>query len=264
MNVFCKVVSLLSLMSAGTVLSTGTAEAASVYLGLSNGEFGTVETTTGQFTSISRTPVFFDIAVDRSIGFGVTGRRQLLTLDPTSGSTSVVGSTRAFINGLAFDGSGNLFGSGGRGFYSINQDTGAATLLTNINGFSSSGDIAFDGSRFFLTGAGGDRLFSVNPDGTGASLIGRIGFARVYGLTFQDNTLFGLTDRGTILDIDPTTGVGTQIGATVVSGSIYGTAPVNTSNDEPESMPEPSTVMGVLLAAGAVGYRRKYRKTHPA
>ncbi|MEM1280639.1 MAG: PEP-CTERM sorting domain-containing protein, partial [Cyanobacteria bacterium P01_H01_bin.152] len=77
--------------------------------------------------------------------------------------------------------------------------------------------------------------------------IGNIEFTNVYGLTYQDSTLFGYTSSGNILTIDTTTGlVMNAADVTGLGSQIFGAAPTVV-----ESVPEPTSLLG-LLAAGTL------------
>lgn len=254
-----------SVATAFSMMLAVSANAATSYLGSSSGDFGTVDTDTGVFTKIGTTPQFSDIAIlDETTGFGVTISGLFYSIDLVTAATTFLGNTGTFINGLGFDDSGNLFGTGGSGFYGIDVATGAASLIDNIVGFSSSGDLAYDGSKFFLSstsgGGPGDTLFSINADGTGETNIGGIGFSSVFGLTYQDEMLFGFTANGDILNIDTTTGAGTDAGNVAgIGGQIFGAAPESDlgSTPDPESTPEPAGLLGLLaLSSLAVAKRR--------
>ncbi|WP_139240433.1 hypothetical protein [Geitlerinema sp. PCC 9228] len=257
-----KTISLLAVTSGTGVFLCFPSPAAAVtsFLGSNTGDFGIVDTDTGTFTSIGNTEPFFDIAVDNpTLGFGITGNGDLYSINLEDASTNLIGNTGLFLNvlnGLGFDDSGNLFATGGSGFYRIDLETGNAILVSNIDGFISSGDIAFDGTQFFATSANptNNTLFSFNSDGSNQTQIGAIGFPNVFGLTYQEENLFGFTSNGEILSIDTTTGTGTNINTIAgVRGQIFGAAP--------QAVPGPATVLGSFVA-GVLGiaFTRKRRE----
>lgn len=261
--------SLLAVVSAAgiSLCSALPAQAATAFLGSSKGDFGTVDTDTGAFTSIGNTVdvEFFDIATyNATLGYGVTGRGDFYSINLADASTTLIGNIGrgAFINGLGFDNSGNLFGTGGNQLYSIDLGTGVANSVATIRGFRSSGDIAFDGSKFFATsrsrsrgrrGRGGrsDTLFSFDSEGNNLTKIGSIGFEDVYGLTYQEGTLFGFTDNKKILTINTTTGKGTKIAKIDgIEGRVFGAAPQ-------QEVPEPASILGTAAAFGMACLLRK-------
>lgn len=194
----------------------------------SNGQWGFLKGNTLQVRGTGRT--FLDIAQSKDGKiFAVTGS-SLYRLS-RSGQSSFVGSLGVdSMNALGFDAKGNLFGAAGQGFYRINQGTGRATLVRQIPGFSSSGDIAFDASRkqFFATsrslGSLSDVLVSITPKGK-ARRVGNIGFRDVYGLRFDRGTMVGYTVRNQEISINLVSGAGRFRRIVRVGGSAtYGAA----------------------------------------
>ncbi|MFM6807547.1 MAG: beta strand repeat-containing protein, partial [Dolichospermum sp.] len=176
------------------------------------GEIGRVNTLTGLFTPIPNdtlNPNFFDIAYDGSSLWGITSGGVLYKINVTTGTRTSIGSAGAFINGLDFDNTGNLYGTGGNGFYTINKTTGAATLQATLPGVSSSGDIVWNGTGFYETSLSGtgDILYSVSTAGVVTS-IGSTGFNNIYGLAYDGQNLLGYTANNQQIQINTTTGAG--------------------------------------------------------
>jgi len=252
-----------------TVVTFGTSGAAQAgsLVSTSTGQVGTVDQATGAFTQVASGPAFTDIALSNTGNlFGITFT-QLFSINQSSGTSSLIGNLGASMNGLGFSTSNELYGTGGSGFYKVNTTIGAASLVVNISGFLSSGDIVFDplNNRFLATslGSGSDSLFSIALNGA-ASKIGNIGFSNVYGLFFDNGTLFGYTADRKQLTIDLATGAGTfNKNVTGVTGEIYGAASLPSTG--PKSVPEPATVFG-LLGVGTLGAgsRLKRKKEHKA
>lgn len=136
--------------------TSGAAQAAS-FLSTSDGRVGTIDTATGLFTQVLSGPQFTDIALSETNDFFGITFGQLFKVNVGGGSTSLIGNLGASLNALGFGGDGNLYGAGGSGFYKLNTSTGTATLVSNISGFGSSGDIVFDplNNRFLATSGGG-------------------------------------------------------------------------------------------------------------
>ncbi|NEQ46471.1 MAG: PEP-CTERM sorting domain-containing protein [Leptolyngbya sp. SIOISBB] len=242
---------LMGAMAVGAGFGGG-AEAATSYLGSSTGSFGTVDTDTGVFTEIGNTGQFFDIAtLNETTGYGITSSGNLFEIDLATAGTTLLGNAGSFINGLGFDDSGNLFGTGNGSLFSLDLGTGAASTVGSGVGspFSSSGDIAYDGSQFFATSNDGanNSLWSINAITGVGTRIGDIGFESVFGLTYQDSTLFGFTASGDILTINTTTGAGLDIAdVTGLPGFVTGASPTVAT-----AVPEPTSLLG-LLAVGAL------------
>jgi hypothetical protein len=128
-------------------------------------------------------------------------------------------------NALEFSAENKLYaiGSGSNKLYQIDPNTSVATVIGDLpKGFTSSGDLAFDGAnnRFLATSkdtATSDALWQIsitNP--SGATKIGQIGFAGVQGINFENGQLTGFTNTGlglksttSRIKINSTSGVGT-------------------------------------------------------
>jgi hypothetical protein len=232
---------------------------------------GTIDTSTGIFTPfISSGPAFTDIALSNDNNlFGITFT-ELYSIDQSTGSSSLIGNLgRGGFNnalGFAFSDDNQLFGAGDSDFYTINTSTGATSLVANIPGFFSSGDIVFDpvNDRFLATSSffHTDSLFSISRNGT-ATQIGNIGFNYVFGLFFENGTLFGYTANNEQLTIDLTTGAGTfDKKVTGVTGEILGATSLP-STGPARPVPDTGSVLG-LLTVGAFGavsaLKRKQRQ----
>ena len=213
--------------------------------------------------------------------YGSTGNNptataaRLVTINPVSGLVTVIGSfnagpvntggTPATMADIAFDSAGNLFGIGSIGgpqLYSINIDTGQATVIGSTGLTSTTGGgLAISAADLFY-GTPTSSRFGTYNSGTGtftniANPIKPAGGS--YGaLDFDENgILFGLNvGAGSpppthLVTINPATGLVTDIGASVESldAIAFSIAPV----------PEPSTL--TLFAVGGViamlGTRRR-------
>lgn len=243
-------------------LGTSGAAQASSFLSTSTGQVGTVDPLTGTFTQLTSGPTFTDIALSSSGELFGNTFGELYRINPGAGS-SFIGNLGATLNALGFSGSNVLYGAGGSGFYTVDTVTGGASLVANIPGFSSSGDIVFNpaSNRFLATSASGtaDTLFSIALDGT-ATQIGSIGFSSVYGLFFDNGTLFGYTADRQQLTIDLATGAGTfNKPVTGVVGAIYGSASL-ASTGPTTSVPEPTTMWGLFGIAACGTLSRLQRK----
>ncbi|MEQ9550485.1 MAG: PEP-CTERM sorting domain-containing protein [Coleofasciculus sp. G3-WIS-01] len=149
----------------------------------------------------------------------------------------------------------NCYAAGTGDFYTIDTSSGNASLVARISGFSSSGDLVFnpDNNQFLATSRSGstDTLLSIALDGT-ATQIGNIGFVDVFGLFFEDGTLFGYTANRQQITINTNTGAGTfNQNVTGSSGQIFGAASLPSTGPS-TSVPEPTSILS-LLAVGVVG-----------
>jgi hypothetical protein len=199
----------------------------SLFSSTSSSTVGSINPTNGIFSTLPNSNIpLTDIAsyTDSDL-FGITFN-SLYKIDPTVGTLSFVGNLGVFVNSLGFAPSGVLYATGGSNFYTVDSVKGTASLVANIPGFSSSGDLTYDSTsgRFLATSTNGttDTLFSIGLGGD-ARLVGNIGFNNVWGLFFNNGTLYGYTNDKEQIVIDPTTGLGTfnQL-VTGLSGQIGG------------------------------------------
>jgi hypothetical protein len=138
------------------------------------------------------------------IGFLAEGlASKLWRFDITIPSATLITSTSAALDGLAFSPTGTLYGltEDGTQLYTINQVTGAATLVGNTGLAGQSGDgLAFDasGNLFATLGVGApDRLYQINPATGVATLKGTItSFAEVTGIAFGPTPGVGISESG--------------------------------------------------------------------
>ena len=261
------VISGIALASLGI---SGSAQAATAYLSNSDQQIGTVDTATGVFTAIANnTPLFTDIALSSNNQLFGNTLSELYSVNTTTKTTSLIGNLGIDdLNALGFSNNDVLYGASTSGnFYSINTSTGAASLVASIPEFTSSGDIVYNPSTntflatsFTALASGtGDDLFSITPTGT-ATNIGKIGYSDVYGLVFNDGTLFGYTADNEQLIINPTTGAGTLDRLVAGdSGQTFGAA--NTP------VPEPITMLGsgsALIIGGMLKRKFRSKEKHPS
>ena len=236
-----------------SVVGLGTAGAASanptILINDANGSIVSYDTVTRASTVLSKTNTqMFDIALNSGGDlFGVDGGT-LFKIAPTTGVTTRLGSLGAFVNGLVFGADGTLFGSGDNNLFKINTTTGAASLVGSMGIAQSSGDLAFFKGQMYLASNLG--LAIVDPTSGATRLIG--GTPDLFGLASTADALFGVKDT-TIYKIDPTTGLGVNVGTYSGSGA-YGAASV------PVSVPEPATwamlLLGLILVGGVVRRRQ--------
>lgn len=251
-----------SMTGVGVVSSFTPAQAMSL-LHTSTGQVGTIDTSTGVFTSLANGPTLTDIALTENnelfgISFG-----QLYKVDTNTNSFSLIGNLGASLNGLGFDNNDNLYGTGGNRFYQIDTSTGNANLVSNLSGFSSAGDIVFnpDTNQFLGTSTSptNSTLFSIALDGTNVE-IGSIGFGNVYGLFFENGNLFGYTANRRQIIMDLATGAGTfDNNVTGASGQIFGAASLPSTGSR-TTTPEPVSKLGLLIITIMVGgswFKRK-------
>jgi hypothetical protein len=118
--------------------------------------------------------------------------------------------------------------------FKVNPTTGAATRIGAMGGgYSSSGDIvSVDGFGTVQTvpGSPHDVLVRLAPSTFAATPIGTdTGFDNIWGLGFWKGKVFGFTNAGELITLDPHTGVGTMVasgGPAWFGAAVTTTAPV--------------------------------------
>ena len=225
--------------------------------------FGTIDLTNGDFTYIGSSNLGLQEMVNLTrLGGGplyaTTDFTTMLILNESSGAvSSIVGTMGNGIFGLKISGSGAFFGYNNTDLYSINPANANATFIGGFGiSIGTNYDVAFNGNQMYLeevNGLGGTaNLYTVNTTTAAATLVGNVGYA-VYGLDFENNTLYGFTPNGQIISIDTTTGSGTFVAIESGPGVVFTAATAAT--------PEPDTLfllaVGVVGAAGATWRRRR-------
>ena len=238
-------------------------EEVNIYVSTSSNQIGAINEFTGSYTQLASTPAFSDIALSPSEQlFGITFR-QLHSVDLDSGINNYVGDLGVSLNALGFSNNGMLYGAGSSSFYSIDTSSGAASQISSISGFSSSGDIVFDAARdLFWATSTGDSLWSIKRDGVGTK-IGDIGYGAVYGLAFgDDKTLFGYTTAQDQLAINLGTGAGTFVRkiSGLNSQQIWGAASEPDATATATRVPEPTMILGLLFVGTLFVGSRLQRK----
>jgi hypothetical protein len=181
-----------------------------------------IDPNTGTFTEIGNIGYEgTDIAFDGMALYG-TNFSQFLSIDPTTGAGSVIGNIGFNdVNALTIAPDGTMYaGTISGALLKIDKSTGLGTLVGYYgSGLGSSGDLAirFDNKMYASVRRSGyytDWLAQIDTNTGRATLLGDIGESSVYGLDFKDWSLYGVTDNGLLLEIDPETGESTQIAAT--------------------------------------------------
>lgn len=220
------------------------AKAEEFAIAASSGDLYAVDASTQQVRRLSRTPQMFDIALDsKGQMIGVTGQGEVFRIRPRTGESRQIGWTRTFVNGLVFDATDTLLGSGGGAIYEISTDDGRAAEVQRIRGFASSGDLAQapDGTIYATSGGGNsDVLFRIDPQSFRAQAVGRIGVRDVYCLVWSNaaQSLIGVTRRNQMMIIDTQSGLGIPLGTLNLSGDCFGASRLQ-QGDQPISMAAP-------------------------
>lgn len=272
----------MGMMVCGGFLA-GEARALPILVGDNAGILHSVDSVTGDVTTIgamhfpgSSTAVrMADLAQDSAGNlFGVSVQfNSLYSINPTNAEASFIGVTGTDLIGLAFDGSGTLYGTSFQqlgGLYTVDTSTGAGTFVGPMllpGGVFSLPieDIAFD-SHGNLYGVGDKGsivpiLVTIDP-ATGAAMeigVPSVGNPRLgLGIAFDsDDNLFLAHRTGTFWSIDTATGQAALVDVTNVLA--YGATSNPHPSSPPSPAPEPPTLplFLVALACAAVASRRR-------
>jgi hypothetical protein len=170
-------------------------------------------------------PDITDLAINRAGELFAISFTSLYRVDPTDATVDVVGDLQipsVTLNGLVFALAGQL-GAGEvlvavsqlGSYFAIDVESGRASSIGHYPaGWNSSGDVvAVEGLGTYAavrdTSDSRDILVQVRFAADGSSeftRIGEIGSDRVYGLAYWGDSLYGFTNTGALLRIDPATG----------------------------------------------------------
>jgi large repetitive protein len=169
-----------------------------------------------------------DLAVDstgRMIGISFD---QVFRIDPMTAAATLVGDKTLLeaFNGLSFVPSILALGVPGADVlvatrsadgrvFQIDAGTGVVSQLGDMGAYTSSGDVVAVygfGMVATVSGATQDTLVQLAPRTFAATPIGTgTGFSNLWGLGYWKNRLYGFSSDGIFVDLDPTTGAGTQL-----------------------------------------------------
>lgn len=246
-----------------------------VYVVGSGNEFGTLNLSTGTFTSIATLSFPAADTNDQLFGLGFGANGQLYGVDSRSdailwqvntgtGQLTEVGTIGQSADGAGADAAGDFYGlttDSNANLYNLNPLTNSATVVGNT-GLYGSGLVAptADGTQVFASvygGGGPDGLSSIDTS-TGKATVLNVdtGYTLYSGLVV-DGTLYAFATNGAILTFSSTNNWAPTVVATY---SLPNDDKIEGAAVFLGSVPEPSgVVMGLIAitAGGAFGLRRR-------
>ena len=183
----------------------------------------------GNFTFTGLSDQITDIAIDKAgvmIGISFTS---VYRIDPSNAKcTLLTGGLSGTFNGLSFVPAAQLGQTGADVLvatrnsdgtvFRVDQTNGNTTPVGNMGGtWASSGDLVsvagFGTVQTTDNGASPDRLVNLATSSFAATQVGTgtIGFNDIWGVAYWKGKIFGFTEAGEFITIDPNTGVGTLV-----------------------------------------------------
>lgn len=173
-----------------------------------------------------------DIAVDKNgLMIGISYSR-VYSVDPTSAKTTLLSSSLdGTFNGLSFVPASMLGQTGDDVLVAVNNAngkvmkidpmTGSATQVGNMGSYASSGDlvaVAGFGTVQTVTGSSSDVLATLAPTSFAATPIGSgTGYGQIWGVAYWKGQVYGFTNGGAFVLINPTTGAAQMVSQTNVN-----------------------------------------------
>jgi hypothetical protein len=162
-----------------------------------------------------------DIALDAHGTLYGVGGAGLYTVDTKTGAPTFVTavSIPLSLNALDFGPDGTLYAaaSGSAAVYTVDPKSGEMKQVASYPApYTSSGDLAIIGTELLATVTGGssDHIISIDLTTFVATDVGPTGHTDIWGLAAYGTQLFGYTDTGDVLQIDPTTAKSTVLAKT--------------------------------------------------
>ncbi|WP_353621132.1 cadherin domain-containing protein [Labrenzia sp. R4_2] len=141
----------------------------------------------------------------------------------SDGSDVVIGSTGVgAMTDIALDSAGNLYGISFSKLYSIDPDTGEASLISTSRFGTSMNALEFgpDGTLYAADTSG--KLYSVDVNDGSLTTIGQMDYGSAGDLAFANGSLYLSTSNGKIVEIDPDTGATIDVVATLPVSNAFG------------------------------------------
>lgn len=162
----------------------------------------------GDFHDVDGNPVdsFLDIAIDLD-GQLIGGTFDALyRIDPETAQVELLCETEVEMLALAFTDDGRLFAGGDFVIRELDWETCSSSVLLEDVGYKTSGDLVGlpDGYLYWtVEGENGDELVRVDPVYGYTSWVGLIGVHKLFGVGYDEDTLYGFSRYGDVVAISP-------------------------------------------------------------
>ena len=151
-----------------------------------------------------------DIAIDGDGNFYGVSFTGLHGIDPVTAAVWDIATMDMALVGLAATSDGRLIGAGD-GLYEINTATGQTSEFVRPGVFETSGDVVGlpDRNLYWLVRSedetSGDRLVVVNSTTAESRVVGSVGLTSLFGVGYSGGALYGFSESGEVIEIDPAT-----------------------------------------------------------
>lgn len=155
-----------------------------------------------------------DIAIDLEGRIFGGNYDAIWQIDPTTAAATRVCDTDLAPYALAFSSDGVLFAGAGADVVRVELPGCGETALLSGSAYETSGDLVGlpDGFLYWTVLDGDfDGLVRVDPTSGATAWVGGVGGAKLFGLGYDQGTLYGFSSEGEILAIDPATAATTTL-----------------------------------------------------
>lgn len=281
---FAALASFLSILLAPPGTKTAKGADISALIAEEDGNLDKLDITTGTVSVIKNNGTDFEGLAynsNESVLYGTVSSAfleptSLVTINPTTGTSTLIGANGIALTTITNLASGQLFGvDSADSLYSINPSTGAATLVgaTGLPSLASTffeNSLASNGTTLFYTlGTGAaDALYSLSTTTGAATLVGSTGASGIIGSAFAGPTfisgqLYGFTSSGQTETIDLSTGAATLLNDNGVT-DIFGGVGIVTAAVTPAVPLPPAAWSAMALLGGVMGIGAIKRKLRTA
>lgn len=186
----------------------------------------------GTVDFIGTSPVpLYDCAIDKDGYLIGLGSYELTRVDPTTGLSTSWLPISISGNALTVLPDNRIIAAAGSTVYEIDRKTGATVPVYTSASGTSSGDLSAFGGMIYWTVSGGDRLIEIDPASWTGTDIGSTGVGGLWGLAGPDDELWGFGSDGSAYLLDPATAA--VLDTVPIGVSAYGAAH-NPRYGEPE------------------------------